>query len=847
MNKEELLKDYIDEAEELSQAMFHDLLNLEQGTDDPDKAINNLFRNFHTLKSISGSMRFDNIKNFLHRAESLLELIRSDKVRLDDNIINIISDGLELIDKFVQGLTSGKSPDFITAKSNKLTSQINEYLHNKILSNIDEAESIYNTNYVLNDDEIKLIRESQKKGLKIYLGKIFLREGLEDNFLPLFLITKRLEEFGTIVLTNPHRDNLSGYSGSRMDFVISTGESHDTIRTSILSPRVEQVYLDHISHIPSADRISLNDLELDNLITPEMIERFIPETNELLDEAEQDILLFEKEPDNLSHIDNVFRNIHTLKGNSGFFGFSNIEKACMEYETVLDEIRNNPEEKKKVDITSLLKSIDNIRGTIGELEDRFKDFVKDNGKKEKKKEEAEYKALGKLLIEMGETSPEAVMSALEKQKMPIGELLIESGETSNEAVEKALKLQKDMLSKSSTFFSGTGKRVRKDIRVDTDKLDRLFDLVGELITAEGMVVNNPDLQNLDLPNFTKSANNLNKITREIQEITTEIRMIPLEGLFSKMIRLVRDLSKKFDKKINFKIYGAETEMDKNVIEQISDPLVHILRNSIDHGIEKKEERLKIGKDETANLSLSAKYEGNEIWISVIDDGPGLNKEKIIERAIERNLTTHEKLENMKDSEIWNFILEPGFTTAEKLSDISGRGVGMDVVKKNLEKLRGKITINSRKGQGTEMILKIPLTMAIVDGISVAAGNNQYSIPINDIIEFFKVRADQIVNADQKNQVINLRGEILPVIKLWEVFKVSTGCEELVDGVIVVIQHQQKKACLLVDEVIGNQQIVVKSLSKYIENDNGLSGCSVMSNGDVSLIIDTGTLLNKCLE
>ncbi len=392
--------------------------------------------------------------------------------------------------------------------------------------------------------------------------------------------------------------------------------------------------------------------------------------------------------------------------------------------------------------------------------------------------------------------------------------------------------------KDDTFLDTTIQR--KDIRVDKSKLDQLFNLVGELITAESMVINNPDLSGMKLPRFQKASNILNKITREIQEVSMSISMIPVDGLFNKMKRLVRDLSKKIGKKVNIHIAGEDTEMDKNLIEQISDPLVHIIRNAIDHGIGFPDERVKSGKPEMGKIKLLAKYEGNEIWIIIKDDGEGLNREKIINKALEKELVDNSVYE-WKDSDIWQLVFEPGFSTAAQVSEVSGRGVGMDVVKKNIEKLRGKIEVISVENEGTEFILKIPLTMAIIDGITVEVGQNLYSIPTEDVLEFFRGEEASITHLNNRGDVIKLREELLPIVKLYEVFNLDTQVKRSSEGVFIVLHNNSKKACLFIDKILGSQQLVIKSLSKYIGNVNGLSGCSILGNGDVSFILDTGSL------
>jgi two-component system chemotaxis sensor kinase CheA len=287
-------------------------------------------------------------------------------------------------------------------------------------------------------------------------------------------------------------------------------------------------------------------------------------------------------------------------------------------------------------------------------------------------------------------------------------------------------------------------------------------------------------------------------------------------------------------------------MDRNVIEEISDPLVHIIRNAIDHGIEDADTRRANGKDKAGRISLSAKYEGNEIWLSVADDGSGLNREKILAKAAEKELIKGDA-EAMSDTEIWQLVFEPGFSTADKVTEVSGRGVGMDVVKRNIEKLRGKIDIHSTIGAGSEFILKIPLTLAIIDGITVRVGSVLYALPIGDIVEFHKASEEEVTHPEEGREILRLRDAVIPIIKLFEFFNTNSERTGITEGILLVTQGAGRKAALLVDEIIGYQQIVVKALPQYLGAMRAISGCSIMGNGEVSLIIDTGSVLREVLE
>ncbi len=573
-----------------------------------------------------------------------------------------------------------------------------------------------------------------------------------------------------------------------------------------------------------------------SLITDEITEKFISETQDLLNSIEKNILDMENKPRDKGFLEDAFRAVHTIKGNTGFLGYGDLEKNCMDMESILDTIRKKETEADPKTTTHLLDMLDSMNRSLNSMQSIG------HGSGTVKAEEDRYRPVGEILVEMGETTPEVVEQALIIQERKVGEILVSSGNVSNQALEKALHTQEkaNLHGQTGTIRSAVE---RKDIRVDIRKLDKLFELMGELITAEAMVIHNPGLETVQLQSFSRAAGYLSKVTREMQEITMTVRMIPLEGLFNKIRRLVRDLSRKFDKPVDFKISGQDTEMDRNVIEEISDPLVHIIRNSIDHGIEDAEDRQRQGKDPVGHVSLSAKYEGKEIWITIKDDGAGLNREKILSKAEERGLLKG-NAETLKDDEIWKLIFEPGFSTAEKVSEVSGRGVGMDVVKRNIEKLRGKIDILSNKGEGTGIILKIPLTLAIIDGITATVGNILFAFPLSDILEFHKADISRITNTDSTREVLRLRDEIIPVIKLYEFFGTKTKKTGTTEGILIIIHANGKKAGVLVDNIVGYQQIVVKGLPGYMSGMRAVSGCSIIGNGEVGLIIDTGALLRQ---
>lgn len=381
------------------------------------------------------------------------------------------------------------------------------------------------------------------------------------------------------------------------------------------------------------------------------------------------------------------------------------------------------------------------------------------------------------------------------------------------------------------------------ISVNVDKLDKLMDLVGEMVIAEAMVTQNPEVVNLELENFQKSASQLHKITNELQDMVMAIRMVPLSTTFLKMHRIMRDVCKKLGKEVNLEVIGEETEVDKNIIEHISDPLMHLIRNAIDHGIEDADERVSKGKEKAGTVILEAKNSGSDVLVIIKDDGKGLNKEKILKKAKENNLL-HKKESDMTDREIYNLILVPGFSTKEKVTEFSGRGVGMDVVAKNLESIGGSVAVDSIEGKGTTITMKIPLTLAIIDGMNISVGNSKYTIPITTIKESFRPKQEDLIIDPEGNEMIMVRGQCYPILRLHSYFNVETEVLDFEKGIFIMVEQDEKNCCIFADELIGKQQVVVKVLPNYIKKNRkikGLGGCTLLGDGSISLILDVGGL------
>ncbi len=402
--------------------------------------------------------------------------------------------------------------------------------------------------------------------------------------------------------------------------------------------------------------------------------------------------------------------------------------------------------------------------------------------------------------------------------------------------------------------AGKGKTLAKNqtkqqtiISVNVEKMDALMDLIGELVIAEAVVLQNPDLKvpGLELSNFQKASTQLSKITTELQEVIMSMRMMPLTATFQKMKRIVFDASRKLGKDIELEIIGENTEVDKNIIEHISDPLMHLVRNSVDHGIEENvADRIALGKSAKGKITLMAKNEGGKVFISVKDDGKGLSKEKLYKKALQNGLIDNKPISDFQEKEIFQFITLPGFSTKEQVTELSGRGVGMDVVVKNIQDIGGRLDIESVEGSGSEMTLMIPLTLAIINGIVVQVGNSFFVIETASIKEFVRLTEESMIQEPSGEEYIVIRGECYSFIRLNERYNLSESSTKVDDGIVVVLDHEGRQVCILIDKLLQEQEIVVKPIPSYIKKVKGLSGCTQLGDGSIALILDIGGLIQN---
>ncbi len=436
------------------------------------------------------------------------------------------------------------------------------------------------------------------------------------------------------------------------------------------------------------------------------------------------------------------------------------------------------------------------------------------------------KPIGEILVEKGIVKQEDIEDALKSHKTT-GEMLVEMGKAPKDVIEKMALAQSQSrkIAKSAT------------IRVDTDKLDKLVNLVGEMVISVARM--SQLASEIDSSSDSRSMQgataSLERISRELQEQVMRVRMVPVEGTFNRFRRVVRDMSFELGKKIEIKMSGTETELDKNVIEQIGDPLKHMIRNSIDHGIESPEERTRLGKTPEGTIWLKAFQREGNIFIEITDDGKGINKQKVLEKAIERGLADPGRA--YPDKEIFEMLFAPGLSTAEKVSEISGRGVGMDVVKKNIEDLHGSVEVLSEVGKGSTFRVKLPLTLAIIDGMMVRVGSEVLTIPLSVIDKSVRPSRAEVKTVEGKGELVDIRGEYIPLVRIYDLFNIPSEKTDPTDALVVVLQSTDSRFGVLVDDVLGQTQAVIKSIDKNFRKIEGTSGATILGNGRVSLILD----------
>lgn len=579
----------------------------------------------------------------------------------------------------------------------------------------------------------------------------------------------------------------------------------------------------------SPEKLSDDDIEI--------LTDFISEAEDNLNNIEVSLIELEQDPQNTDIINDIFRPFHTIKGVSGFLSLGKINRLSHATENLLDSARSGDFIINHSATDAILESVDLLKQLLDSVKQGLVsgyrqeddhidvDILRDKLKKlQIFLTKGEKEPLGEILVRKNNLKKHDIDHALEIQKRhpekKIGEILIEDKKIASAQVASALMEQ-----------SAIKKRVDSQVKVSTQKLDDLVDYAGELVIAQSMLRQ----QTMKNSALSQTVAQLGQIVNNMQNIAMSMRMIPIKSTFMKMIRLVRDLSRKSGKQINLSMTGEETEIDRNVVDALYEPMVHMIRNACDHGIESIQERTANNKPPQGNIDLRAYHKGGNIVIEIEDDGKGLDRAKILKKATATGLITGE--EQMTDAQVFSLILSPGFSTASQITDISGRGVGMDVVKAGIEKFRGHLNIESEKGVGSRFIISLPLTLAIIDGMLVRVDDERYVIPTIAIQKAFRPGSGEYFTVEGKGEMVKDRGRLVPLIRLNQIFKTSNDVKSVEQSLVVVVESKEERWAFLIDELLGKDEYVIKNLGGNMDDIRGIAGGAILADGKVGLILD----------
>jgi len=548
---------------------------------------------------------------------------------------------------------------------------------------------------------------------------------------------------------------------------------------------------------------------------PELLADFVTESREHLSQIETQVLGLERDPDDSEALNAVFRGFHTIKGLSGFLELWDVQKLAHQVETVLDRARNRQLTVNSSAIDVILESADMLHRWVDHVDATLHGAAS-----------TPPEADDLLLLRISALAQEEASAAVDPRPLAALAAAVETGAVDPTPVSPIEKRRRE----STT------------VKVDTAKLDYLVDMAGEMVIAESLVRHDPDLGASKSQRLQRNLAQLTRITSELQKTAMVMRLIPIGPLFRRMARLVRDLSRACGKTVEMETRGDEIELDRTIVEELADPLMHMVRNALDHGIETPEERVRAGKSPQGRLMLRAMHHAGQVVIEIADDGGGLDREKIRQKAIQKALIGPG--DSLSDSEIYNLIFNPGFSTAAQVTNVSGRGVGMDVVRKHIEKLRGRIEIRSTARQGTTFLLKLPLTLAIIDGLVVSVGAERYIVPLFAVREMFRPLQDTMWTIQDRAEMALLRDSLLPVVRLYRRFGIVPRTEDPRQSVLVVAEVEGRRFCLLVDDLIGKQEVMIKALGETFKGVPGIAGGAILGDGRVGLILDVEHLLRE---
>ena len=577
----------------------------------------------------------------------------------------------------------------------------------------------------------------------------------------------------------------------------------------------------------------------------ELLRDFLVESRDCITGSEAALLALEHTPDDMEAVNTVFRAFHTVKGTSAFIGLARMCAFAHEAESLLSRVRDRDIAYTSACATLSLRSVDMLKALL----DAVEETLHASGPGGHLEVPEGYQALIDALVGYdGSAAAPHVPTPVAVQDAQRAEAAADDGFFVERRTDDRPQGERRQGADRRQGDRRNGNEADQFLRVRTDRLDRLIDMVGELVIAQSMISGDETLgaardgaASGTHHELNKKITHAGKIVRELQDLSMSMRMVPLKATFQKLTRLVRDVTAKLGKDVEFTTEGEDTEIDRNLVDVVGDPLVHMVRNALDHGVETPDERLRAGKPRQGRVTLSAYQAGGSVIVELRDDGRGLNRERIVRKAIEKGLIDSDR--GMTDGEVFQLIFAPGFSTAEKITDVSGRGVGMDVVKRNIESVRGRVEIASTPGQGTTFYVRLPLTLAVTDGMLVRVGAERYVVPTTNIHMSFRPERAMLQTIGGSGEVVTLRGEVMPIVRLHRLFNVAGAQQDPTEALLMIVgDGRQRRSALLVDELLGQQQVVAKSLGDGIGTVGGIAGGAILGDGRVGLILDVGDIV-----
>lgn len=867
---------FLSEVEEHQACLEQSLLRLEQVPDDAE-SLSAAFRAAHSIKGGADAVGYPLVAQFTHKLESLLDQLRSRPANLSHRIELLLRANDALAGLIAACRLDGPPP----AETDEIMAELIDAIeparmtstHALYLIEISpDAQALRN-----GIDPALLIRDLNRLGV---VGQVrlprFSPSDLNDPSFDLKDLVWRCQ----LTTTKPKEAILDVFEfcADAISLKVEAIDSSVPLQATVCEST--QLNLGSTDFLEPMTFGTPSETTLNENV--ELIVGFCTEADEHLMVADRHLLNLESDPTRRDSLDAVYRGFHTIKGGASMLSLDAIRVLAHEAESLLNLARDGVLDLKSGCLDLAFSSVDTLKRQV----DLVRNWISTRGKLSHdpdlpklvemiKSAASSASATGekeapvnsppeqeitptKAPPQQPETTPaprpkpaapklfavppkatEPVVDGSQtppKPLPPINELPAKEHPLGSPTANKSRVPTMDSRAPSSSQASGVTKVTEADtVRVDRSRLDKLINAIGELVIAQSMVKQEVEDYLRRLGGHSRALPELNKISRDLQELSLSLRMVPLQATFQKMTRLVRDLSKKIAKPVIFTTEGEETELDKTVVDQLSDPLLHMVRNALDHGLETKEERLAIGKPPEGRVNLRAYYQGGNVFIELSDDGRGMDREAILRKAVERELI--QEGQRLADAEIYNLIFEPGFSTAKMVTDVSGRGVGMDVVRRNVEALHGNIHIKTQLGKGTTFTIRLPLTLAIMDGLTVGLGDDIYVLPLLSVIESFRPKASDVHVLAGQAEVIAVRGETVPLLRLSRLLGRPARFTMPSSGLVVLVEDQGKKFAILVDELLGQIQAVVKSLDVNFRRVDGLAGATVLGDGRVAMILD----------